>query len=74
MKITRKNNETKQLFETIHVGSCFIDGGCVFMKVEEIFDADDDCYNAIQLNLGSFTHFDPTSYVKSVNTELIVEE
>jgi hypothetical protein len=74
MIITRKRNETKQLFETIPVGSCFIDGGCVFMKIEEIFDADDEHFNAIQLNLGSLTGFDPTSYVKPVNAELIVEE
>jgi hypothetical protein len=73
MKITRKSNETKQMLETIPIGSCFIDGGNIFMKIEEFFTADDEHYNTVCLETGELVGFVQDAFVKPVSTELIVE-
>lgn len=74
MKITRKRSETKQLLETLPVGACFIDGGNIFMVINEVHHDDGEHYNAVCLENGELSGFIPDSYVKPVNTELIVEE
>jgi hypothetical protein len=73
MKITRKSNETKQLFETLPVGSCFIESGVVFMVIHAIYGSDGEHYNAVSLENGELCGFVPGGYVKPVSTELIVE-
>ena len=76
MKITRKSDETKQLFETISIGSCFscfIEGeDRIYMKtVELVFPT---TYNAVCLETGHLFGFSPKLYVKPVQAELIVKD
>jgi hypothetical protein len=73
MKITRKSNETRQMLETIPVGSCFIDGGNVFMVIDEIYASDGEQYNTVCLETGELVGFVQDAFVKPVSTELIVE-
>ena len=73
MKIKRINNETKQLFETIPISSCFIEGeDRIYMKtVELVFPT---TYNAVCLETGHLFGFSPKLYVKPVQVELIVKD
>lgn len=71
MKITRKINETKQLIQTIPIGSCFIELGTVFMRIN--ITTMTGHYNAIQLETGKPLSINKETYVKPVEVELIVD-
>lgn len=71
MKIKRINNETKQLFETIPIGSCFIEGeDRIYMKTVPI----NSTYHAVCLETGQLYGFSPKTPVKPIQAELIVKE
>lgn len=74
MKITRKSSETKQLFETIPIGSCFIEGeDRIYMKTVELVFVS-TIYNAVFLETGQLYGFNPETPVKPVQAELIVKD
>ena len=75
MKITRKNQDTGTLLSAIPVGSCFLDfEGQVCMKIAEVVRTErGEHLNVVLLATGRLAGFDQESYVKIVNTELIVE-
>ena len=71
MKIKRINNETKQLFETIPIGSCFIEGeDRIYMKTVPI----NSTYHAVFLETGQLYGFSPKTPVKTIQAELIVKD
>ena len=72
MKIKRMSNETKQLIETIPIGSCFIENDIIYMKIAE-FVLVSKTYNAVCLETGHLFEFSPKLYVKPVQAELIVD-
>ncbi len=73
MKIKRIGNETKQLFETISIGSCFIENDIIYMKTSELVLIS-KIYNAVCLETGHLFGFSQELYVKPVETELIIKE
>jgi len=74
MKIKRINNETKQLFETIPIGSCFIEGeDRIYMKTVPI-NSINSSYQAVCLETGQLYGFSPKTPVKPIQAELIVKE
>lgn len=57
MKIKRKEQHTENFCE-LKPGTVFVDdGGVVCIKIEEIYDENNDCFNAIMLDDGEPVEF-----------------
>lgn len=74
MKITHKDDSVKVRVGSIQTGTCFIDsGGIVCMMIDEFVTNKKKHLNAVILITGELIYIEHDTYVKIVNTELIVE-
>jgi hypothetical protein len=77
MKVTIVDNgKNKTRWDYIEIGTVFRDGppDDYFMKIEEIYDARENHFNAVNLKTGELIGFMEDFYVKVVDAELVVKE
>jgi hypothetical protein len=79
MKVTIvENDKNKTDWNNVGIGVIFCDGHNYFhnyfMKVEEIYDASENYFNAVSLATGELIVFMPDCRVKIVDAELLVKE
>jgi hypothetical protein len=77
MKVTIVDNgKNKTRWDYVEIGAVFRDGppDDYFMKIEEIYDASENYFNAVSLATGELVVFMPDCFVKIVDAELLVKE
>jgi hypothetical protein len=77
MKVTIVDNgKNKTRWDYVEAGAVFRDGppDDYFVKTEEIYDASEDHFNAVNLKTGQLVGFMPDCFVKIVDAELVVKE
>ena len=77
MKVTIVDNGKNKIpWDYVEIGAVFRDGppDDYFMKIEEIYDASENYFNAVSLATGELIVFMPDYRVKIVDAELVVKE
>jgi hypothetical protein len=77
MKVTIVDNGKNKIpWDYVEIGAVFRDGppDDYFMKIEEIYDASENYFNAVSLAAGELVVFMPDYRVKIVDAELVVKE
>lgn len=75
MKIRKKTNKRRVLFEEIGFGEVFSgsDEFTVFIKLEDEIEVDTVLYNCVDLSYGTLSYMEPDDEVIALNAELVVE-
>lgn len=63
MKIVNETNRIRH-FGTLEEGSVFIADECIFLKITEVNECDEDTFNAVMLIDGELTYFSASDKVE----------
>lgn len=67
------NNLSNHTFDSIRQGDVFMFQGCPYMKTDDVYDNDNNHFNAIDLAVGEGVYFNENDTIRIVKATLTLE-